>query len=225
VSEMRFVKVRLALVALAAALCTTRLASADDGPKESPPDAPQPFHPRFVGDLRFMDMIRTDNNYFGHANTYSYPIDPGAAGVQLNLGGELLPRLALLASAHFAIDGADRDSAHLRLQSGAGLGIVRWTVVRLGEADAHFDAALQGGFGRYAIKETYIDPALSSQTYEQDAGAWGGMVGAQASFDVSGFVAIVGYGFHYAPATISDRIGGTVQAGGNEISIGLGVWL
>jgi len=205
---------------------TPALAVADeDAPQDSAHDAVKPFRPHFLGDLRYLFLDRTDNNYFGHANTYSYPVDPGASGVQLNLGAELLPRLALLASADYAINGADRDSAQLRLQSGAVLGMLRWSVWRVGDDDMHFEAALQGGFGRYAIKETYLDPALSPQTYEKDAGAWGGTAGAQVSFDVSGFVAVLGYGFHYAPATIADRIGGTVQAGGNEISIGLGVWL
>jgi hypothetical protein len=220
------VKVLLTVVALGTwVLASRRANAADDGARDSTPGAAESFHPHFTGDLRAMYLNRTDNNYFNHANAYSYSIDPSAGGVQLNLGGELLPRLALLASAHYVLNGADRDSAQLRLQSGAVLGMLRWSFFREGDANAHFDATLQGGFGRYAIKETYLDPALSSQTYEQDAGAWGGTVGLQASLTVAGFVAVAGYGFHYAPATIGDRIGGTVQAGGNELSIGLGVWL
>jgi hypothetical protein len=211
--------------AVAASLVAARDAAADEPQPDRASGETGPFRPRFIGDLRAMALIRTDNNYFAHANTYSYSIDPGAGGVQLNLGAELLPRIALIASAHYAIDGADRDSAQLRLQSAALLGVARWAFYRTGNDDWHFDATLQGGFGRYAIKETYLDPAISPQTYEQDDGAWGGMAGLQASLTFSGFVAVAGYGFHYAPATVSDRIGGTVQAGGHELSIGLGVWL
>ena len=215
-----------AFVAIVALLTVARGAAADEpsSPDKSS-DVAGPFRPRFVGDLRAMALIRTDNNYFAHANTYSYAIDPGAGGVQLNLGAELIPRIALLASAHYTIDGADRDSAQLRLQSAAVLGVARWAFYRTGGDDWHLDATLQGGFGRYAIKETYLDPAIASQTYEQDDGAWGGMAGLQASLTLAGFSVVAGYGFHYAPATISDRIGGTVQAGGHELSIGLGVWL
>jgi hypothetical protein len=215
-------------IALAAASLGAPRAAAADGAeaKESPSSAAaEAFHPRFVGDLRALFLIRTDNNYFGHANAYAYPVDPAAAGVQLNLGGELLPRLTLYASGLYAINGADRDSAQLRLQSGAVLGMVRWTFARAGDTSTHVDAALQGGLGRYFIKETYLDPAISPQTYAKDAGDWGGTVGVQGSLTFSGFVAVVGYGFHTTPAAISDRIGGTVQAGGHEISLGVGVSL
>jgi hypothetical protein len=209
-----------------------RVAAAAEPPKDTPADpslkgAPpvEAFRPRFVGDLRYLFLIRTDNNYFGHANAYAYPLDPSADGIQLNLGGELLPRLTLSVAGLYAINGADRDSAQLRLQSGALLGMVRWTFARVGDTDTHVDAALQGGLGRYFIKETYLDPAISPQTYEKDAGDWGGTVGLQASATFSGFVGVLGYGFHTTPAGISDRIGGTVQAGGHEISLGVGVWL
>ena len=221
----RFVKHVVTVAALAAAEIVSTPAQAQTPEHDQDASTSESFHPRFLGDLRALFLVRTDDKYFGHANAYSYPIDPAASGIELNLGGELLPRLALLASAHYAIDGADRDSARLRLQSGALLGVARWTFARVGDDALHFDAALQGGFGRYIIKETYVDPALSSQTYEQDDGAWGGMVGAQASLTISGIVAVAGYGFHIAPATVADRIDGTVQAGGNEISVGVGVWL
>ena len=211
--------------ALVASLATEREAAADEPQADRSDGTSAAFRPHFIGDLRAMALIRTDNNYFAHANTYSYSINPGAGGVQLNLGAELLPRLALVASAHYAIDGADRDSAQLRVQSAALLGMARWSFWRTGGDEWHLDTTLQGGFGRYAIKETYLDPAISPQTYEQDDGAWGGTVGLQASLTLSGFVAVAGYGFHYAPATVTDRIGGTVQAGGHELSIGLGVWL
>jgi hypothetical protein len=210
------------LVLAAALLALPRMARADEPDKAA--DA-SPSRPRFVGDLRALFLVRSDNNYFGHANAYSYPMDPLATGVQLNLGVELVPRLTVSAAGLYAMDGANRDSAQLRLQSGALLGMVRWTFFRAGDPDAMFDLAAQGGFGRYLIKETYIDPALSSQTFEHDDGDWGGTGGIQASLESHGFLAVVGYGFHYTPASISDRIGGTVQAGGHEISLGLGVWL
>jgi hypothetical protein len=212
----------LALVAAGALTAAARSAQADDADKTP---AASPSRPHFVGDLRALFLVRNDNNYFGHANAYSYPMDPLAPGVELNLGAELLPRVTLSASGLFAIDGANRDSAQMRLQSAAALGMVRWAFVRAGDSDSIFDLAVQGGFGRYVIKETYLDPALSSQTFEHDSGDWGGTAGIQASLASHGFLAVLGYGYHVTPASISDRIGGTVSAGGHEVSIGLGVFL
>jgi hypothetical protein len=212
-------------VAIAAGLLGAKSARADEANPDVASTHTGGFRPHLVGDLRAMLLSRTDNNYFSHANTYAYSLDGSAGGVQLNLGAELLPRVALLASAHYLISGADRDAAHLRLQSGAVLGMVRWSFVRAGDENAHFDAALQGGFGRYLIKETYIDPAIAPTLYEKSDGQFGGTVGALGTLTFSSFMAVAGYGFHYAPATITDRIGGTVQAGGHEVSIGVGVWL
>ena len=218
-------KLGIVVAALLGGLFATGRARADEPSAESGNPGSGSFRPHFTGDVRALFLNRTDNNYFGHANTYAYSLDPGAGGIALNLGAELLPRVSLLASALYAINGADRDSAQLRLQSGAVLGMARWTFARVGDDNLHLDLALQGGFGRYVIKETYLDPAIAPQTYAKDDGAWGGTGGAQASFVFSGFLGVVGYGFHYAPASIADRIGGTVQAGGHELSFGIGVWL
>ena len=39
------------------------------------------------------------------------------------------------------------------------------------------------------------------------------------------FRAVIAYGYHYAPAEIDDRVRGSVEAGGQEFSIGIGVVL
>jgi hypothetical protein len=222
---VRLYKSAVVLLVVAACVSISRVAEADSEGGDASTTSAAPLRPHFVGDLRLMYFLsRSDNNYFAHASAYSYSIGPDP-GIQLNVGVELLPRWSLVGSAHYSIEGADRDSAQLRLQSGAILALARWSVFRVSDAAARVDVALQGGFGRYVIKETYLDPAISPQTYEKDDGAWGGTVGVQGSLTLSAFLAVLGYGFHYAPATIADRIGGTVQAGGHEMSIGVGVWL
>ncbi|MFI5297076.1 MAG: hypothetical protein ACHREM_03180 [Polyangiales bacterium] len=190
----------------------------DEGTSDS-----TPFRPRLVGDLRLLMLDRNETNFVAHANTYAYSMGSTAGGVRLDLGVELLPRVSLLASAHYAIDGADRDSAQLRVQSAAAIGLLRWTFVDASIAPVRLRASALGGFGRYVIKQTYIDPAIAPTTYEQDAGSYGGTLGVDASLFVMGFTAVVGYAYHYAPASVSDRIGGTVQAGGHEISLGVGI--
>lgn len=218
-----WVRCAVAIASLAAVSTSMERARAGDAAPDDGASTTAPFRPRLVGDFRGLLLIRNETNFFSHANTYAYPIDASAGGVRLALGVELLPRVTLLAGAHYALDGADRDSARFRVQSAAALGLVRWTFVDTAVAPVRLRAAVVGGFGRYVIQQTYVDPAISPTTYEQDAGSYGGTLGADASLFVSGFTAVVGYAYHYAPASIGDRIGGTVQAGGHELSLGVGI--
>src|SRR5579872_4411572 len=74
------VKLGLVTSLAVAGVLAARSAAAEEPDKSAAPPA---FRPHFVGDLRALFLIRTDNNYFGHANAYSYPIDPAASGVEL----------------------------------------------------------------------------------------------------------------------------------------------
>jgi len=78
VDDKSFIRTALVTVALATSVVTAREAAADEPQQDKASDAPAPFRPHFIGDLRAMAIIRTDNNYFAHANTYSYSVDPGA---------------------------------------------------------------------------------------------------------------------------------------------------
>jgi hypothetical protein len=79
---------------------------------------------------------------------------------------------------------------------------------------AQVQISIGGGF--YRIAETLDEMQRASSSLGMRAGA-----------DVSiywkwiGFV--FGYGYHYAGANVSDQIGGTVAAGGHEVSAGFSV--
>jgi hypothetical protein len=220
----RFVLAALAFAALA---LTGSRARADTAETDAAPA--KAFRPQLLGDVRGMLLFRSNENYFQHTDTFRYGMPTVAGGVGLGAGVELVPRFALLVSAHYVVNGSDRGDAHLRLVSGAVLGLARWSFVRVGEKEgegkAFFDANLTGGFGRYVIRETYYDTSLSPDQFHKDDGAYGGQVGVEAAITAFGFRASVGYAFHYAPATISDRIGGSVDAGGHELALGIGVRL
>jgi hypothetical protein len=217
-----------AMLAFAALILTSAPARAGDAETAAPPP-PKTFRPMVLGDVRGMFLIRSNDNYFQHTDTFRYGMPQVAGGIGLTAGVEIVPRLALLASAHYVVNGSDRGDAHLRLVSGAVLGLVRWSFVRIGDTDAEskgfFDTSLTGGFGRYVIRETYYDTSLSPDSFHKDDGSFGGQIGTEASVTAFGFRASIGYAFHYAPATVNDRIGGAVYAGGHELSLGLGVRL
>jgi hypothetical protein len=185
------------------------------------------FRPHFVGDVRAMLLVRADDNYFQHADTFRYSIPREAGGVQLSIGAALTPRLSLLAEGFYVGDGADRGDARLRLSSGALLGIVRWAFLRwdLTDNGGWIDVSALAGFGDYFLRETFVDPGLSPQVFTKDDSTFGGVGGVEASIVISAFRGVIGYGYHVAPATVADRIRGSVYAGGHEISIGVGVRL
>jgi hypothetical protein len=217
----------LAVLVLALAFLTSVRARADGAETTAPERST--FKPQVLGDVRGMLLLRSNENYFQHTDTFRYGMPTVAGGVGLGAGVELVPRFALLVSAHYVVNGSDRGDAHLRLVSGAVLGLARWSFLRLGEREVDgkvfFDGNVSAGFGRYVIRETYYDTSLSPDQFHKDDGAYGGQVGVEGAVTAFGFRASLGYAFHHAAATISDRIGGSVNAGGHELSLGIGVRL
>jgi hypothetical protein len=93
------------------------------------------------------------------------------------------------------------------------------------EEKAAVQLALTGGFGRYYLRERFLDPGLSPTVFSTTASSLGGFGGLEASVRITAFRIVLAYGYHVARAEIADRIRGTVDAGGHEISIGIGVAL
>ena len=198
---------RAAVAAMLAAI--TPLARADD----------------LVGDVRTIMLVRDDNNYFTHATKFGYDFPNVAGGIMGTLGVALGPRVTVLGEGFYALDGADRGDARIRLASGALLGVVRASLARAQDKTVLTELAVLGGFGRYYVKETYVDPDLSPMVYSTSTGSFGGVAGLEASIAAGAFRAVIGYGYHYAPATVDDRVRGSVDAGGHEVSFGIGVRL
>ena len=180
---------------------------------------------QLVGDVRALLLIRADNNYFTHASRFDYDLPGEAGGVEMTLGARFGSRVTLGGAAMYVEDGADRGDARLRLVSGAVLAVGRIAIARVQDSDVGAELAATGGFGRYYIKETFIDPGLSPMVYDNYAGSFGGFGGLEAALHAHGFRLVIAYGYHYAPARIDDMIRGSVEAGGHELSVGLGVSL
>jgi hypothetical protein len=215
---------RRALVVLAV-LAFALPARAEDEP--APPKEPS-HGPKIVGDVRGLLLWRTNDNYVRHASTFHYDMPSAAIGVGLTGGVEVVKRLSLLAGAHYEMNGADRADAHLRVQSGAILGLARWAFYRTQDdntGSAFFEASAIGGFGRYLIRETYVNTALSPDTFAKSDGAFGGVGGLECAVVVGALRAMLGYSFSWSPASISDRIGGSMNASGHELALGVGVFL
>ena len=216
------------IAAVVTALVTTLFtapARADESPDATV--TPKTFDPHIIGDVRGMLLVRSSDNYFQHASTFRYDLSGTAPGVAINVGVELLPRLSLLASAHYVMSGSDRADARLRLLSGAVLGMARVAFVRYASDDQRLigDLAATVGFSRYFLRETYVNPALSATTFKNDDASFGIRLGVEPSLTFSNARVVGGYAFHYAPASVTDRIGGSAYGGGHEISLGVGVRL
>jgi hypothetical protein len=210
---------------IAAALALARPARADDADTKRDASASS-WHPRLVGDVREMQLWRDDNNYLRHAQLWGYDVPREADGVQLTLGvAELAPRLSLVAEGFYVGSGADRGTAKLRLSSGAVLAVARFAVARTNSKHIGAELSAVAGAGQYLIRETFVDPNLSAMVFAQSDARWGGFGGAEASVHGHSFRVMLAYAYHYGPATIGDRIRGTIDAGGHELSFGIGVRL
>lgn len=192
-----------------------------EGEKPQPPDD----GPHLIGDVRLLIYDRDDNNFFRDAEKFNYSMSSAALGIMGTLGAQITPQLALAGEAFYALDGADRGDARLRLASGALVGVARYSLAHVHQDNVDANFSVLGGFGRYYIKETFVDPGLSPMVYSTSAGSFGGLGGLEASLAVSAFRATIAYAYHYAPASIDDRIRGSVDAGGHAISLGIGVRL
>jgi hypothetical protein len=179
----------------------------------------------FVGDVRGTLLFRAYEDYNRHAHIWGYDLPDTAGGVSATLGVQLSARWSLLAGGQYVLNGSDRGNAHLRIASGEGMLLGRFAVLHLPQDGTVFDVSVSAGAGRYAIRETYVNPDLSSRVFVQNGGGFGGEAGAEASLVAGSFRFVVAYAFHYSPASISDRIGGVVYAGGHEISLGVGLRL
>ncbi len=189
-------------------------------------EAPDPeSYPHLVGDVRAVLLIRSDDNYFQHATRFGYDFPSEAGGVAVTLGAAISPRVALLAEGLYVEDGSDRGLSRLRLVSGALLGVARVTLMRAATHGASAELSANVGFGRYFLRETYVDPELSPTVYSNYAGSYGGVGGLEGAVTVGVFRLALVYGYHYAPAAVDDRIRGSVEAGGHELSLAVGVSL
>ena len=174
--------------------------------------------------MRFAGLVRSNGGYFNQAETFGYPVSHTAAGIEGNLGVEIVPRLSLGIGASYFGAGATRRYAKLMLTSENVQFFVKYAPLRYLSDDGVVRVSLDVGLaaGRYWIRETYSDASLFSNTFVADGASMGGSGGADLSLEITAFRLVLGYAYHYAPAAVANEIGGTARAGGHVIDFGLG---
>ena len=166
--------------------------------------------------LRGGGLVRDDDRYLSHAQTFGFEGLDATGGAVLEAGTEIAPRLSL----HLSWGGFTSQSAKrldtLALRTDAVLAHVRYAAWRWENREVMAQAQLSVGGGFYRIAETF-------DTMSRAASSAGVRAGADVSiyWRWAGFV--FGYGYHLAPAQLADRIGGTVSAGGHEVSAGFSI--
>ena len=163
--------------------------------------------------LRAGGYVRDDGGYLSHAQTFGFgSLDTSGGGV-IEAGSEIAPRLSLHVSWGVFSSNATKRLVKLGLRTDALLAHVRYAAWRWEGhvAMAQVQVSIGGGF--YGINENF-DGTI------RDASGAGVRAGADLSMYWRGLGFIFGYGYHLASAALADRIGGSVSAGGHEVSGG-----
>ena len=185
-------------------------------------EADKPFTPKIVADVRFAGLFRANDGYFSQAHTFGYPVSSSAPGVEVTIGVEIVPRLTLAAGGGYFGSGATRRFARLMLTSESLELMARYAPLRWESDSLMVEVAAVLGGGRYWIRETYSDPSLFADTFTASDASMGAFGGVDASVHLAGVRFVLGYAYHYAPASIQNEIGGVARAGGHVIDVGFG---
>jgi len=112
--------------------------------------------------------------------------------------------------------GSEAILAHVRYEVWSWRSHPRYPWLYLNPQPGHLRLALQAsaGAGLYRLHES-LDEAV------QDASAFGLRVGGDFLLHWHWLGFVIGYAYHHTSAQVGDRLGGTVSAGGHEISLGL----
>ncbi|MGZ3449789.1 MAG: hypothetical protein ACXVEF_09335 [Polyangiales bacterium] len=215
-----------AVVTLAALVLHASVANASDVRPVDGEARPTGWPYAFTADVRAAMLIRSNSEYFHQAETFGYPVSNPAGGIVLDLGAEILPRLTLFAAGGYYGHGATREGfGKLMLTSESLLLGLRYAIKRSDVVEKVMQLQLEGwaAGGAYFIRETYSDPLLSAQTYVRDGSSAGFAGGLDASMTILAIRFIAGYAYHYAPASVSNEIGGVARAGGHQLTLGLGI--
>ena len=213
----------VALALAAASLAWTGGLHADEGG----------FHLRLGA--RALFGLRRDEGYFDHARVFvespststrgahliGDPVPP-AGGIVFEAGAEVVPRLSLMASFRTMTNGIKTgDDTRLSITSTAWLVDARYAIVRAGSEPLLAQLELVAGTGRFSIREELVDRALFDGTKAQSATALGGRFGLDATLFLGPVGFVVGYAYDVAPASVHDRLGGSVDASAHELTVGL----
>lgn len=200
--------------AIAAALCLAALGIMLGGrPGEASAD-----EQRVTLGLRGGVFDRDDHGYADHASVFGLGDPEVAGGGVLELGVRAAPRIWLYASWSGFASLASRRLGELGVRNQAVLGQVGLTVLRLDLGTDQLPLSLRAdvlaGGGLYVMSDE-----LDGEAHRSTApGARGG---AQVTLSWRSIGFTLAYGHHVTRASIEDRVGGGLRAGGNEIGAGL----
>lgn len=159
--------------------------------------------------------VRDDGGYLSHAQTFGWSDIDATGGAILEAGADLTQRLSLYVSwGGFSNRWPTGRLSNLELRTDAVLGHVRYAAWQWRTRDVLGQAQLFLGAGWYRLSESLDDRGRTDSS-----------LGVRGSADFVihwrwiGF--LLGYGYHAATASVSDRLGGTLGAGGHEVSAGL----
>ena len=241
------VALALALALPAAARADEPRARVVPSPSAAPqtePAAPPPggvfFSDPFLLRLNLRGGLyfRNDHGYYDHARVFAEPpnvstntstavgsaIPPGGGG-SIEVGVTPLPRLSLFGSYASYTNGVSETESKLSLSSQRfGLDL-RYAVLRASSSEDtwKFTAQIEAsvGVGYYVMREDFLDRAIFDTTLTHSDHSVGERLGLDATAYVGPLGFVVGYAYHHAAASVSDRLGASVDAGGHEISLGL----
>jgi hypothetical protein len=180
---------------------------------------------RVLVNVRGGGLTRDDGGYLAHAQAFGFEHLDAGSGVSLEVGTELTSRVALVGSYGVFESSAVRRLSKLSLRSEAMLLSLRYRVwqTRFGRANGRVGAGpwmaqvtLSGGAGMYRLDDQLDD-------ITQESGGFGMRGGGDVALYWRWIGFVLGYGYHYAEPRIHDRVGGSVGAGGHEVSAGLGL--
>lgn len=190
-------------------------------------------------DARFGLMFRHDSGYYHDARVFAEvprvststsvaegdAIPPAGGGI-VSAGVALLPRTTLSLSFGQFTNGVQEGETKLSLTSqrfGADLKFAPLSVHGGKELWESWSARLElcAGVGYYVMREDYLDRAVFDTNLTHASHHLGGRFGVEAVAYIGPLGLVIAYAYHLAPASISDRIGGSIDAGGQEFSIGL----
>lgn len=170
--------------------------------------------------LRGAVLDRDDDGYADHAAVFGLGNPEVAGGGVVELGVRAAPRLWLYASWSGFASLASRRQGELGVRNQALLGQVGLTVLRLDIGTDQVPLALRAdllaGGGLYLLRDELDGEARRSA-------APGARGGAQVTLSWRSIGFTLAYGHHLTRASIDDRVGGALGAGGNEFGAGLAV--
>ena len=161
---------------------------------------------------------RDDHGYADHASVFGLGNPEVAGGGVVEVGARVAPRLWLYASWSGFASLASRRLGELGVQNQALLAQVGLTVLRLDVGSDQLPLSLRAdvlaGGGLHVMSDELDGQARRSA-------APGARGGAQVTLSWRSIGFTLAYGHHVTRASIADRVGGELRAGGNELGAGL----